>query len=100
MQYSDLNPQQRLLLGPGPSPVHPRVLRAMSTNVVGHMDPEYFQVMDDCQAMLRDLYGTQNRVTFPVSGTGSAGMETSICNVVEEGDKVIVCIKGYFGERI
>ncbi len=100
MQYSELNPQQRLLLGPGPSPVHPRVLRAMSTNVVGHMDPEYFQVMDDCQAMLRDLYGTQNRVTFPVSGTGSAGMETSICNVVEEGDKVIVCIKGYFGERL
>ena len=100
MQYSELNPQQRLLLGPGPSPVHPRVLKAMSTNVVGHMDPRYFQVMDDCQAMLRDLYGTQNRVTFPVSGTGSAGMETSICNVVEEGDKVIVCINGYFGERL
>ena len=100
MQYSELNPHPRLLLGPGPSPVHPRVLKAMNTNVVGHMDPEYFQVMDDCQAMLRDLYGTQNRVTFPVSGTGSAGMETSICNVVEEGDKVIVCIKGYFGERL
>ncbi len=100
MQNSELNPQQRLLLGPGPSPVHPRVLKAMSTNVVGHMDPGYFQIMDDCQAMLRDLYGTQNRVTFPVSGTGSAGMETSICNVVEEGDKVIVCIKGYFGERL
>ena len=100
MTVGELNPHLRLLLGPGPSPVHPRVLRAMSTNVVGHLDPDFLQVMDDCQVMLRDLFGTKNRVTFPVSGTGSAGMEAAVCNVIEPGDKAIICINGVFGTRM
>jgi alanine-glyoxylate transaminase/serine-glyoxylate transaminase/serine-pyruvate transaminase len=72
----------------------------MSTNVVGHLDPDFLQVMDDCQVMLRDLFGTKNRVTFPVSGTGSAGMEAAVCNVIEPGDKAIICINGVFGTRM
>ncbi len=100
MTFGELNPHLRLLLGPGPSPVHPRVLKAMSTNVVGHLDPDFLAVMDDCQQMLRDLFGTKNRVTFPVSGTGSAGMEASICNVIESGDKAIICVNGVFGTRM
>lgn len=100
MTFGELNPHLRLLLGPGPSPVHPRVLKAMSTNVVGHLDPDFLGVMDDCQKMLRDLFGTQNRVTFPVSGTGSGGMEASVCNVIEEGDKAIICVNGVFGTRM
>ncbi|MDA1000661.1 MAG: alanine--glyoxylate aminotransferase family protein [bacterium] len=100
MSFQELNPHLRLLLGPGPSPVHPRVLRAMSTNVVGHLDPDFLAVMDDCQQMLRQVMNTENRVTFPVSGTGSAGMEAAVCNVIEEGDKAIICVNGVFGERM
>lgn len=100
MPFGELNPHLRLLLGPGPSPVHPRVLKAMSTNVVGHLDPDFLGVMDDCQQMLRQVMNTKNRVTFPVSGTGSAGMEAAICNVIEEGDKAIICVNGVFGERM
>ena len=69
----ELNPHLRLLLGPGPSPVHPRILKAMSTHVVGHLDPDFLSVMDDCQTMLRDLFNTGNQVTFPVSGHGQRG---------------------------
>lgn len=100
MTVGELNPHLRLLLGPGPSPVHPRVLKAMSTNVVGHLDPDFLQVMDECQRMLRDLFRTKNRVTFPVSGTGSAGMEAAVCNVIEPGDKAIICVNGVFGTRM
>ncbi len=100
MNVGELNPHLRLLLGPGPSPVHPRVLKAMSTNVVGHLDPDFLSVMDDCQVMLRGLFGTENRVTFPVSGTGSAGMEAAVCNVIEPGDKAIICVNGVFGGRM
>lgn len=100
MSIGELNPHLRLLLGPGPSPVHPRVLKAMSSHVVGHLDPDYLAVMDDCQQMLRRLLGTKNRVTFPVSGTGSAAMEASVCNMIEEGDKAIICINGVFGGRM
>ena len=100
MTIGELNPHLRLLLGPGPSPVHPRVLKAMSTHVVGHLDPDFLAVMDDCQQMLRGLFNTKNRVTFPVSGTGSAAMEASVCNMVEEGEKAIICVNGVFGERM
>ena len=100
MTIGELNPHLRLLLGPGPSPVHPRVLKAMSSHVVGHLDPDFLAVMDDCQQMLRELVHTRNRVTFPVSGTGSAAMEASVCNMIEEGDKAIICINGVFGERM
>jgi alanine-glyoxylate transaminase/serine-glyoxylate transaminase/serine-pyruvate transaminase len=72
----------------------------MSTNVVGHLDPDFLEVMNDCQQMLRDLFKTENRVTFPVSGTGSAGMEASVCNVIEPGDKAIICVNGVFGSRM
>ena len=96
----ELNPHLRLLLGPGPSPVHPRILKAMSTHVVGHLDPDFLEVMDDCQQMLRALFNTENQVTFPVSGTGSAAMEASVCNVVEPGEKAIVCVNGVFGGRM
>ncbi|MED5578715.1 MAG: alanine--glyoxylate aminotransferase family protein [Nitrospinota bacterium] len=100
MLVDELNPDLRLLLGPGPSPVHPRVLKAMSSHVIGHLDPYFLKVMDDCQNMLRELFNTKNEVTFPVSGTGSAAMEASICNVIEDGDKAIICINGVFGERM
>ncbi len=100
MIFDELNPHLRLLLGPGPSPVHPRVLKAMSSPVVGHLDPDFLQVMDECQSMLRDLFQTRNQVTFSLSGTGSAGMDASVCNMIEEGDKAIVCVNGFFGERL
>jgi alanine-glyoxylate transaminase/serine-glyoxylate transaminase/serine-pyruvate transaminase len=89
-----------VLLGPGPSAIHPRVLRAMSTPILGYLDPEFFTIMDETQAMLRSVFQTGNDLTFPVSGTGSAGMETAIANFVEPGDRVLVCIKGFFGERL
>lgn len=91
---------QRLLLGPGPSTVPPRVYRAMMTPVVGHLDPAFVAVMDDIQALLRYLFQTENELTLPISGTGSAAMEAAVVNAVEPGDGVLVCINGYFGQRI
>ncbi len=98
--YSDLNPTPRLLLGPGPSMVHPRVMRALGAPVVGHLDPDFFTVMDDVQALLRMVFQAPNAYTLAISGTGTAGMEASIANFVEEGDPVLVCVAGFFGERI
>lgn len=96
----ELNPPPRLLLGPGPSMVHPRVLRAMATPLVGHLDPYFLQIMDATQQLLRYTFQTKNRLTIPVSGTGSAAMEAAIANVVEPGDPVLVCVNGYFGLRM
>lgn len=98
--FSELNPTPKLLLGPGPSMVHPRVLCAMNTPLIGHLDPEFLAMMNDVQDLLRWLFQTQNRSTFAVSGTGSAAMETTIVNLVEPGDFVIVGIKGVFGTRL
>lgn len=98
--YSDLDTPQRILLGPGPSMVHPRVLRAMAHPMIGHLDPKFIHVMNDIQEMLRLVFQTRNRLTVPISGTGSAGMEAMVCNLVEPGDPVLVCINGYFGSRI
>ena len=97
---SPLNPPRRILLGPGPSNPHPRVLEALSAPVVGHLDPEFFKVMEESKAMLRWLFHTENELTFPVSGTGSAGMETCLVNLIEEGDTVLVCVNGVFGTRM
>ena len=95
-----LNPRERLLMGPGPSTVPQRILRAMGASTLGHLDPQYIGYMDETCQMLRDVFQTDNALTFPVSGTGMAGMETIIVNLVEPGDEVIVCINGVFGGRM
>lgn len=96
----ELNPSPRVLMGPGPSDVHPRVLRAMTTPLLGHLDPEFLGVMNETQEMLRQVFQTKNQLTFPVSGTGSAGMETCVVNLIEPGDRMIVCVNGVFGQRM
>jgi len=95
-----LNPSPRLLLGPGPSDAHPRVLSVMATPLLGHLDPQFLTVMNETQELLRGAFQTANRLTFPISGTGMAGMETCMVNLLEPGDRAIVCVAGFFGERI
>jgi alanine-glyoxylate transaminase / serine-glyoxylate transaminase / serine-pyruvate transaminase len=90
----------RILLGPGPSMAHPRVLEAMSQPLVGHLDPYFIKVMDQVQEMLRYVFQTRNPLTLAVSGTGTAAMETAVANMVEPGERVLVCANGYFGLRI
>ncbi|MSR30944.1 MAG: alanine--glyoxylate aminotransferase family protein [Gemmataceae bacterium] len=90
----------RLLLGPGPSDASPQVLRAMSSPLLGHLDPEFMQIMARVQAMLREAFRTSNPVTFPVSATGMAGMECCIVNLLEPGDRVVVFTLGFFGNRM
>src|SRR5437773_3918670 len=97
---SELVPSPRLLLGPGPSLVHPRVLRAMSTPLLGHLDPEFLTIMNEVQALLRTVFQTDNPFTIAVSGTGSAGMEAALVNLIEPGDTVIVGVNGVFGTRM
>lgn len=99
-EYRQLNTSPRLLLGPGPSSAHPRVLRAMATPLVGHLDPDFVSVMQDVKDLLRYLFQTENKMTFAVSGTGTSAMETALCNLVEPGDRTLACISGYFGERL
>jgi alanine-glyoxylate transaminase/serine-glyoxylate transaminase/serine-pyruvate transaminase len=99
-EFRDLNTSPRILLGPGPSMVHPRVLRVMATPMVGYLDPQFLEVMDDVQALLRSVFQTSNALTLPVSGTGSAGMEAALFNFLEEGDPVLVCVGGFFGARM
>jgi alanine-glyoxylate transaminase/serine-glyoxylate transaminase/serine-pyruvate transaminase len=95
-----LNPLPRVLLGPGPSDVHPRVLAAMAMPLLGHLDPQFLEVMNETQEMLRQAFQTRNALTFPVSGTGSAGMETCVVNLIEPGDRMVVCVNGVFGQRM
>lgn len=95
-----LNPPVRVLMGPGPSDIHPRVLAAMARPTVGHLDPYYLQLMDDLQQMLRVVFRTQNRMTFAVSATGSAGMEATVVNLIEPGDPMVVGVNGVFGARM
>lgn len=92
--------QPRLLLGPGPSPVHERILDALARPTVGHLDPQFLAVMDDVNDRLRRVFGTENALTFPVSGTGSAAQEAALANVLEPGDTAIVGINGVFGGRL
>src|SRR5947209_15558465 len=90
----------RVLLGPGPSDVHPLVLQALSTPLLGHLDPQFLQIMNETQEMLRQAFQTRNHLTFPVSATGMAGMEACLVNLVEPGDRVVVCVNGVFGQRM
>ncbi len=90
----------RLLFSPGPTPVPASVLQAMTKTVLGHLDPRFLQCMDEIKEMLKIVFETDNRVTLPVSGTGSAGMEAAIFNAVEGGDDIVVCPMGVFGERM
>lgn len=91
---------ERLLMGPGPSNVHPRVIAAMSQPILGYLDPVFLDLMDETMKLLRGVFGTQNRLTFPISATGSAGMEATLCNLIEPGDDVVVCVNGFFGTRM
>lgn len=99
MTYN-FNPPERLLMGPGPSMVSPRVLSALARPTLGHLDPEFLQILNEISDMLREVFGTTNQVTFPVSGTGSAGMETVFVNLIQPDDRVLVCVNGVFGERM
>lgn len=98
--YLQLKPPYRVLLGPGPSSIHPRVHQAMAAPLVGHLDPYFSKVMDDTMQLLRSIFRTKNRLTFPISGTGSAGMEASFCNSLEPGDIAVIGVNGLFGERM
>jgi alanine-glyoxylate transaminase/serine-glyoxylate transaminase/serine-pyruvate transaminase len=94
------NPSVRILLGPGPSMPHPRVVRALSAPTVGHLDPELLTLYLEEQDLLRQVFQTQNEWTFALSGTGTSGMEAALVNLIEPGDEVLVAIHGYFGERL
>lgn len=87
-------------MGPGPSGAHPRVLRAMTAPILGHLDPEFIRIMDECREMLRQVLRTENAHTLATPGTGTSGMEAAVMNLVEPGDNVVVGINGYFGGRI
>ncbi len=91
---------RRLLMGPGPSNVHPRVLQAMATPLLGHLDPEFLAVMNRTRELLQFVMQTANPLTLAIAGTGSAGMEAALWNLIEEGDSVLIAINGYFGERL
>lgn len=98
--FPELQPATRVLLGPGPSNVSSRVMRAMAAPVVGHLDPDFVRVMEDIKKLLRHVFRTANEITFPVSATGSGAMETALMNLVEEGDEVVIGVCGVFGERM
>ena len=98
--FRDLDPGERVLMGPGPSDVPVRILQAMSAPCIGHLDPVFLSIMDETQRLLRFLFQTENALTIPVSGTGSAGMEACFVNLVEPGDEVVVCVNGVFGTRM
>lgn len=100
MTFQSFHPPQRTLMGPGPSDIHPRVLQAMARPTIGHLDPAFVGMMDELKTMLRQAFRTSNALTFPVSGPGTAGMETCIANLVEPGDQVLVCRNGVFGRRL
>jgi alanine-glyoxylate transaminase/serine-glyoxylate transaminase/serine-pyruvate transaminase len=100
MQISSFNPPIRTLMGPGPSDVHPRILEALSRPTIGHLDPTFIIMMDELKELLQYAFQTRNALTMPVSAPGSAGMETCFVNLVEPGDKVIVCQNGVFGGRM
>jgi alanine-glyoxylate transaminase/serine-glyoxylate transaminase/serine-pyruvate transaminase len=89
-----------LLMGPGPSAVHPDVYKALARPTLGHLDPAFIGIMDETKTLLQQVMRTKNHVTFPISGTGSAGMEAAFANLVEPGDRVLVLVNGYFGQRM
>ncbi len=97
---NELHLPNRILLGPGPSNVHPRVLQAMLTPMLGHLDPDFWPVLDHVRDMLRLVLGTTHPWTLPLPATGTAGMEAAFCNVVEPGDRVVIVVNGFFGGRM
>ncbi|HEX2713356.1 MAG TPA: alanine--glyoxylate aminotransferase family protein [Candidatus Acidoferrales bacterium] len=99
-QIGELLPPTRLMLTPGPSCIDPRVYRALATPLVGHMDPWFTEMMGDVQTLLRQVFQTENRVTFPISASGSGGIEASVVNPLEAGDEAIICVNGTFSERM
>jgi alanine-glyoxylate transaminase / serine-glyoxylate transaminase / serine-pyruvate transaminase len=96
----ELNPRARFLMGPGPSDVNPMVLKALSTPMIGHLDPQFIEIMDEVMEMTRQLFQTNNQLTSVISATGSAGMETCFVNLLEPGDTAMVCVNGVFGNRM
>jgi len=100
MTSKSFHPPARTLMGPGPSDVNPRILEAMSRPTIGHLDPAFVGMMDDMKGLLRHAFQTDHELTMPVSAPGSAGMETCFVNLVEPGDKVVVCQNGVFGGRM
>src|SRR5919108_5622723 len=98
--FAAFQPPPRLLMGPGPSNVVPSVLEAMARPLVGHLDPTFVAMMEEIKTMLRRVFLTTNEMTFPVSGTGSAGMEFCFVNLIEPGDEVIIGVNGVFGTRM
>ncbi len=100
LQAQQLDLPPRLLMGPGPSDAHPRVLQALSMRQVGHLDPSFLHLMSEVQELLRYTWQTDNQLTIPVSGTGSAAMEASLANMVEPGDVVLIGVNGFFGLRL
>jgi len=96
----NFNPPKRILLGPGPSDAHPRVLNAMARPLIGHLDPEFVKMMDEIKGMVQKTFITKNNLTFVVSAPGSAGMETCLVNLLEPGDDCIICVNGVFGGRM
>ncbi len=99
-QFSTFIPPERTLMGPGPSDVHPRILNAMSRPTLGHLDPLFVELMDETKSLLQYAFKTKNALTMPISAPGSAGMEACFVNLLEPGDKVLVCINGVFGNRM
>lgn len=98
--YRTFIPQHRTLMGPGPSDVSPRVLNALSRSTLGHLDPQFVQLMDEIGELLRYTFKTENALTMPISAPGSAGMEACFANLIEPNDKVVVCVNGVFGGRM
>jgi len=99
-QFIKLSPPERILMGPGPSNVNGTVYEALSTPIIGHLDPDFLVMMDEIGEMLRAVFQTRNRLTIPMSGTGSSGMETAFVNVIDPGDTVVIGVNGVFGERM
>lgn len=100
LNTGERNPVQKILMGPGPSTVSPRVLRALAEPTLGHLDPDFLKIMNEVMEMLRYVFNTRNQLTMPMSGTGSSGMETTFVNILEPGDKVVIAVKGVFGMRM
>jgi alanine-glyoxylate transaminase / serine-glyoxylate transaminase / serine-pyruvate transaminase len=96
----ELNPPQRLMMTPGPSSIDPRVYRALASPIVGHLDPWFQGCMEETQTLLRQVFQTENRVTFPLSASGSGGIEASVLNSLEPGDEAICCVNGLFSQRM
>src|ERR1700681_4372102 len=99
-QIGELLAPSRLMMTPGPCSIDPRVYRALSTPLVGHMDPWFTEMIGEVQVLLRKAFQTENRVTFPISASGSGGIEAAVVNPLEPGDEAIVCVNGVFSERM